>query len=251
MTTATAPRAGRATHGPGASALAVLRLQTTKRFETFGSPLVVLATALLVTALVALVVWRATPEGSGTWVEVSRGLQLVLWWLVGYMVYNGVQSVATTFPLALTLGSTRAAFTAGTAAHHVLVSAHVTLVALALLGLEHLTDRWFTGLHLLDSLFLGGGDPVRLVAILFLGQLVALSVGGAFAAVWVRHGPRVTFAAGVGVVLVLALAAALVVPEVVEAADAFRLWWLAVLAVGVIALCALVQTLALRRAAVR
>jgi len=246
-----APGAGRAARGPGASAVAVLRLQTTKRFETFGSPLVVLGTGLLATALVALVVWRATPAGSGTWVEVSRGLQLVLWWLVGYMGYNGVQSVATTFPLALTLGTTRAAFTAGTVAHHVLVSAHVTLVALALLGLEQLTDRWFTGVHLLDSRLLGDGDPVRLVAILFLSQLAALSLGGAFAAVWVRHGPRVTFASGVAVVLVLALVAALVVPGVADLAGAFRLWWLSVLAVAVIAVCALVQTLALRRAAVR
>lgn len=237
--------------GPGSSALAVLRLQTTKRFETFGSPLVVLLVALAFTALVALVVWRATAPGSGQWAEISRGNQVGLWWLLGYMGYNGVQSVATTFPLALTLGATRAAFTAGTLLHHVLVSAYVTLVALALLGVERLTGQWFVGLPLLGSDVLGGGDPVRFVAVLLLSQLAVLSLGGAFAAVWVRHGPRVTFAAGVALVLVLALLAALLVPAAGDLVDAFRPWWLVLLAAVVIAVCALVQALALRRASVR
>lgn len=240
----------RSTAGARPGVLAVLRLQHVKRFETYGTPLLVMGSAAVLTGLVALVVWRAT-DGAEPVAEVSGSTSIVLWWLVGYMGYNGVQSVATTFPLALSLGATRAAFTAGTLLHHVRVAAFVAVAALLLLGLERLTGQWFVGLHLFGGDQLGGGDPVRLVVTLFLAVLTVLSLGGAFAAVWVRAGARATGIAGMVLGLCLGLAAVFLVPLVLPLVGAFEVWWLAVVALLVIAASAVVELVALRRASVR
>lgn len=250
------PRTSGTSPAPGANpppVLAVLRLQSVKRFETWATPLVVLAVALAFTVLVALVVWRATGAGPGspTFEDVSRGNQAGIWWLVGYLVYNGVQSVGTTFPLALSLGATRRAFALGTLLHHVRVAAYVAAAVLLLRGVEVLTDQWFVGLHLLDGPVVGGGDPVRLVVTVFLASLVAMAVGGAFAAVWVRGGNRATGAAGVALGLLVGVAALVLVPAAADLADAFRVWWLAVAALVVVAVGAAVQVVALRGASVR
>ncbi|ROP45599.1 hypothetical protein [Pseudokineococcus lusitanus] len=250
------PRTSGTSPAPGARpspVLAVLRLQSVKRFETWATPLVVLLLGLVFTVLLVLVVWRATGEGPGstTLADVSRGTQVALPWLAGYLVYNGVQSVGTTFPLALSLGTTRRAFALGTLVHHGRVAAWVAVAVLALRGLEVLTGGWFAGLPLLAGTALGGGDPVRLVVTVLLVSLVAMSVGGAFAAIWLRGGARAAGAAGVVLGLLVGAAALLLVPALADLAGAFRVWWLAVAALVVVAVGAAVQVVALRGASVR
>ncbi|GAA2030834.1 hypothetical protein WDZ16_08675 [Pseudokineococcus marinus] len=233
--------------------LAVLRLQAVKRFETWATPLVVLLLGLVFTVLLVLVVWRATGEGPGspTLAEVGRGTQVAVPWLVGYLVYNGVQSVGTTFPLALALGTARRAFAVGTLLHHARVAAWVAVAVLAVRGVEVVTGGWWAGLHLLGGAALGGGDPVRLVVTVLLASLVAMSVGGAFAAVWLRGGARAAGAAGAALGLLVGAAALVLVAAAPDLAGAFRVWWLAVAAVVVTAAGAAVQVVALRGASVR
>ena len=252
-TTMSSPRTSPDAGARPSPVLAVLRLQAVKRFETWATPLVVLLLGLVFTVLIALVVWRATGEGPGstTLADVGRGTQVALPWLAGYLVYNGVQSVGTTFPLALSLGTTRRAFTLGTLVHHLRVAAWVAVAVLALRGVEALTGGWFAGLPLLSGAALGGGDPVRLVVTVLLVSLVAMSVGGAFAAVWLRGGARAAGAAGIALGLLVGAAALLLVPALADLAGDFRVWWLAVAALVVVAVGAAVQVVALRGASVR
>lgn len=234
------------------SALDVVHLQTAKRFMTFAVPLLTLAVVLALSAVVAGVFYQlGSRPGTAEWVENSRSNPGVLWALPGFLGYYGVQSVATTFPLALTLGAGRRAFTAGTLLFHGLLAAYIALAGLVLLGVEKATGQWFVGLYLMDVSVLGGGDPWRLVAVLFLGSLAVMSAGAAFAAAWVRFGARGPMALALGTALVLAVTALLLASQAAAVAEAFELWWLAAAAVVVISLACAAQQLLLRRASVR
>jgi hypothetical protein len=251
MTTATAsPTAVPVRHG--ASPIAVLRLHYAKRSMMFGVPLYILLGVLAFSAIISLIFWRAGSEiGSEEWITGSRNNQGMLWAFIGFMVYMGVQSVATTFPLGLSLGSTRRAFTIGTLLSHVALAAYLAAITAAVFLLEIATNHWFVGFYLTDVIILGDGDLGRLLAIQFLTVLTSLSIGAAFAAVWVRFGNRGTTLMSLGLGLVLAVALVLLVPYFAQIAEAFELWWLAVAAVVVILLSAVAEYACLRRASVR
>jgi hypothetical protein len=236
----------------GASPLTVFRLHYAKRVMMFGVPLYILLGVLAFSAIISLVFWRAGSEiGSEMWVQGSRNNQGMLWAFIGFMVYMGVQSVATTFPLGLSLGSTRRSFTLGTLLSHVALAAYLAAITGAVFLIEMATDHWFVGFYLTDVIILGDGDLGRLLAIQFLTVLTSLSLGAVFAAVWVRFGNRGTTLMSLGLGLVLAAALVVLVPYLPQIADAFELWWLAVAAVAVIALSALTEYACLRRASVR
>ncbi|WP_417554764.1 hypothetical protein [Microbacterium sp.] len=117
-----------------------------------------------------------------------------------------------------------------------------------MLGLELVTDHWFVGFYIFDILLLGAGDPYRLVIIVFLGVLTSMNIGSVFAAAWVHFGARGPQFIGAGLVLVAVLMA---MPSFAAIAAAFELWWLAVLAAGMIVLSSTGAWLLLRRAIVR
>lgn len=171
----------------------------------------------------------------------------VLWALPGFFGWLGVQTVALTFPLAMSLGSTRRTFVAGTVLMHVTLAAYVTALMLVLLLLEKATNQWFVGLYVTSVYILGSGDPVQLAATAFFGVLVVLSVGGAFAAAWVRFGSIGPTVLAVATVLALGLLAVLLVP----AFASFQPWWLVVAAAAMITLSVLAQYLCLLRATAR
>jgi hypothetical protein len=233
----------------GATPLDVLRLHYAKRQMMFGVPMYILVGVLVVSAIIALAIARSGVAAGD--LQGTRNNGGIFWSMIGFMVYMGVQSVATTFPLALSLGSTRRAFTLGTLLSHAALAAYVTAATLVLFAIEKLTDQWFFGFYLVDVYILGGGDLGRLIAIQFLTILTALSVGAAFSAVWVRFGNRGTTLLGISLAIVLALGLLLVVPYAADIIPAFQLWWLAVAAVLVIAASAVAQYVCLRRAAVR
>jgi hypothetical protein len=236
----------------GANALTVFRLHYAKRVMMLGVPLYILAGVLAFSAIISLIFWRAGSEiGSPDWIEGSRNNQGMLWAFIGFMVYMGVQSVATTFPLGLSLGSTRRSFTLGTLLSHVALAAYLAAITAVVFLLEVATNHWFVGFYLTDVIILGDGDLGRLLTIQFLTVLTALSVGAAFAAVWVRFGNRGTTLMSLGLGIALAAALVLLVPSLPGIAEAFRLWWLAVAAIVVIAISALAEYLCLRRASVR
>ena len=84
------------------------------------------------------------------------------------------------------------------------------------------TNHWFVGFHLADVYILGAGDLGLLLAIQFLTVLTSLSVGAAFAAVWVRFGNRGTTIMGIGLGLVLAVALVILVPFFPQIFEAFQ-----------------------------
>jgi hypothetical protein len=228
------------------SAAAVIALQYANPTRMILIPLGILVAVVVVMTGVTIAVGRA--GGSGEDLDHSG---VVIWSIVGFTVAVGVQTVSTAFPLALALGSTRRAFTAGALATAALQSALLTVAALVLLGLELLTGGWFAGARVLSDSTLGGGNPLALVAVMFLLALSALAVGGLFGASWVRFGARGPQALGIAL-SVIAVAVLLVSPpDFTALGRAFQPWWLAVAAAVVVALSTAGEYLLLRRASVR
>lgn len=234
------------------SVVSSVRLHLNKREDTFLVPLYITATVAVVSVVIALLFWRSGSVPRTTeWIEGSRGNPGIAFALAGFLVYQGVQSVAMTFPFALTLGATRRSFVAGTLLWAVVTSAYLALVFAALLAVELATDHWFVGFHIVNVNVLGAGDVTTLVSTVFLGSLALFAIGGAFAASWVRYGPRGPQLVGLAAGLLLAAAIALALPSAAAILAAFEPWWLAVAVVGVIGVCGVGTWLLLRGAAVR
>lgn len=207
------------------------RLHLNKRETTFAVPLYITATCCLISILIALLFLRAGSEpGSAGWVQGSRSNPGLAYALVGFIVYLGVQSVATTFPFALTLGTTRRGFVVGTLLWAATLSAYLTAVFTVLTLVEKATGHWFAGFYLFDVFILGAGDITRLVPIVFLATLTALTVGGVFGAAWVRLGSRGPLAIAIALIVVLLIIAIAIVPFAPQIVAAFQLWWLAIAA---------------------
>lgn len=229
-----------------------VKLHLNRRSATFLVPLYIAGTVAAVSVLISLVFWRAGSEpGSRGWIEGSQSNPGIAYGLAGFLVYLGVASVATTFPFALTLGATRGSFVAGTVLWDALTSAYIAVLLGALMLLERATGHWFTGFYIFDVYVLGAGDIGRLLGIVFLAVLGALSLGGLFGAGWMRFGARGPLGIAVLIVLVLAVALLVVIPDAAAIAAAFRLWWLAVAAGILIVLTSLGMWFLLRSAVVR
>lgn len=232
--------------------IATVKLHTNQREQSLLVPLYITGTVAVISVLISLVFWRSgSIPGTDEWIQGSQFNPGIGYALVGFLVYAGVAAVATTFPFALSLGASRRAFTAGTLLWQALTAAYIALILLVLLGVELATDHWFFGFYIFDIFLLGAGDPLRLLAIVFLGVLTSLSVGGVFAAAWVRFGARGPQFIAAGLVLVILVAVLVAIPSFAALAAAFELWWLAALAGGVILLSSAGSWLLLRRAIVR
>jgi hypothetical protein len=241
MTTATIDRSDSVTP------VNVLRLHFVQRGPLVTPP-GIMALVFVITGIIAIVFWRlGSVPGSPEWVSNSMGNAAVMWALPGFFGWLGVQTVALTFPLAMTFGSTRRTFVAGTVLTHLTLAAYVTAMLLVLLLLEKLTNQWFFGLYITNVYILGSGDPLQLAVTGFLGTLLVLAVGGAMAAAWVRFGALGPTALAAGSIIALGLIVILLVP----AFGSFQLWWLVAAALVMIGLSILAQYLCLLRASVR
>lgn len=230
----------------------VVALHYVRRGTMLATPPGVLLAVLVVTILIALVLQRFGLDSSDPgWADGARNNGGVVWGLVGFIGYLGVQSVATTFPFALALGATRRHFALGTLLSHLLQSCYVTAVATVLLLVEKATGHWFVDAYAFDSHILGGGRIEIFVPTVLLGTLTVLSVGGAFAAAWVRYGTRGPLIIAAAVVLVIVLALLALAPALGTIVANFELWWLAVLSTGLIVLAVLGEYGFLRSASVR
>ena len=229
-----------------------VKLHLNKRAATFLVPLYIVGVVAVVSILISLVFWRSgSTPGSAGWVQGSQSNPGLLYALVGFLVYLGVQSVGTTFPFALTLGATRRDFVTGTLLWDAITAAYLAVILAVLNVLEIATNHWFAGFYIFDIYVLGAGDPARLLLIVFLGTLTALTIGGVFAAAWVRFGARGPQLVGIGLFLVILILLIVVVPEAAAIANAFQLWWLAVAAVITIVAACTGTWLLLRPAIVR
>ncbi len=160
-------------------------------------------------------------------------------------------STSSHYPFALTLGSTRRAFVAGTFLYQALIAAYVAIVFLAFELIEVATNHWFVGFYAFDIYALGAGDPWRLLAIVFLGVLVFLAIGAVFAAAWVRFGLRGPQLLALGLLVAIGIGIAIIVPDIASIVTAFQLWWLAIAAGVIILLASLGTWLFLRSAVIR
>jgi hypothetical protein len=229
-----------------ATPLDVIALQYANPTRLVTIPVGILVAVVVVMTAITLAV--VSNGGSGADLDYNGS---VVWSLFGFVVAIGVQAVSIVFPLALALGSTRRAFTLGVLATAALQAALLTVGSLALLGLETLSGGWFVGARVFSDSTLGGGNPLTLIAVMFLASLTALTVGGLFGASWIRFGSRGPMGLGIGLSVVVVLALLLLFPEILAAARAFETWWLAVAAVVVVALSTVGEYLLLRRASVR
>lgn len=229
-----------------------VKLQFTQRNTYFVSPpLIILAVAVL-SALISLGAIRGGVDiNDPDFVDGAKSNAAILWSMVGFLGYLGVASVATTFPLALSLGTTRRSFVFGTMISHVLLSAYISALILVLLGIELLTDHWFANLYIVDIYMLGEGNPFILVAVVFLATLTTLSIGAFFASVWIRFGNKGPAALGIVLALLLALVVVIFAPYFETFFSNFQVWWLAVAAGVVILVSAAAEYFSLRKASVR
>jgi len=213
--------------------------------------MIVLA-VLVVSAIIAFALQRAglDPSSPGS-VEGARNNQGMVWSLPGFLIYFGVQAVATTFPFAMALGATRRAYVFGTALANLLTSLYVAALMLVLLWVELATGHWFFGLYALDNYAFGAGDPWVLFVTAFLGTFVCTSIGGIFGAVWVRFGNKGPTFLGLGLGLLLASLVLIFVPQAAAIVGAVTRPLLAGVAVGIAVLCLLGTWFSMRRTAVR
>ena len=232
--------------------LATTRLHVNKREISFLVPLYITGTVAVLSVLLSLLFVRSgSVPGSAEWITGSRENPAMIYALPGFLVYLGIQSVATTFPFALTLGSTRKSFVSGTLLWAIITSTYLTIVFAVLTMIEIATGHWFAGFYVFDVNVLGAGNLAHLVPIVFLTSLSMLTIGGVFGASWVRFGARGPQLLGTGLTVVIIVALIIIMPAAPTLLAGFEMWWLAVAAAVVIALASIGTWLMLRSAIVR
>lgn len=217
------------------------------------TPLAILAIVWVVTMIIQIAIQRSTgidPQ-SPDYAENARWNSAVMWSMPGFLVYYGVQAVSTTYPFALALGTTRRNFITGTMLANALQSLYITVLMLVLLGIELATNHWFMGLYVLDVNVVGAGNPLVLAVTAFLGVMFCLTMGGFFAAVWVRYGNKGPTVVGAGLALVIAVTLLIIAPNIGEIFANLTRGMLGIGALVVIVLALVGTWLAMRRASVR
>lgn len=232
--------------------LNVTRLHMNKLQIMFGVPLMIVGLVLVVTMIIAMILQRAGMNpADAAYADGARGNGGMVWSLPGFLIYLGVQAVATSFPFALALGTTRRSYVAGTAIANVIQAAYITVVMAILLGIELATNHWFFNAYALDNHFFGAGNVWVLIPTVFIGVFVSLSIGNVFGAVWVRFGSKGPTFLALALALVLVVTLLIVVPQFAEIIAGITRPRVALFAVAV-ALLALVGTwVCMRRTAVR
>lgn len=192
---------------------AVTKLHFNKREISLLVPASILLLAILISVIIALAMQRGGVDPtSAEYVAGFRNNTGVVGSITGFLVYLGVQAVATTFPFGMSLGTTRRAYTLGTVMYFVVQAAYIAVISVVLLFVEKLTGHWFVSAYALDSGLLGDGNPFKLAVIMFVLTLTAMSIGGVFGAVFVKAGAKGPLILGISLGLVLALAILFTVP---------------------------------------
>ncbi|MFV0432781.1 MAG: hypothetical protein ACK5LO_02185 [Leucobacter sp.] len=230
----------------------VTRLQMNKRDVSFLVPPIIVGAVLVVSAIISIALQRAGLNPSHPdFAAGARNNLGIVWSLPGFLVYYGVQAVSTTFPFAMALGATRRSYVLGTALAGIITSLYVTVILVVLLLIELATGHWFYNIYVLDNYALGAGNVGILAVTAFLGVLFCTTVGGLFAAVWVRYGNRGPTYLGIALGLLIAILVLIFVPYTMEIVSAFTRAKLAWGTVGLVVLALVGTWLAMRRTAVR
>lgn len=233
-------------------AIKVTRLHLNKPQMYILVPLSILGIVMVISAIIALAIQRGGVDtGTAEYIDGARYNSAIVWSLPGFLVYYGVQAVATTYPFGLALGTTRRNFVLGTTIANALQAALLTVILLGLLGLELLTNHWFFNIYVLDVHMLGSGNPLVLAVTAFLGIMFCLTLGGFFGAVWVRFGAKGPTIVGLVLGLGLAIALLVLAPHLTEIFAQITSAMVAGIALLIIVLALIGTWLAMRRASVR
>lgn len=233
--------------------LKVTRLQMNKRDVSFLVPAFIVGMVMIVSAIISIALQRAgvAEVGSEEYIAGARRNLGIIFSLPGFLVYYGVQSVSTTFPFATALGATRRNYVIGTALANAVTGLYVAAMLAVLLLIELATNHWFMGIYVLDTVALGSGNVWQLVLTAFLGTFAFTSIGGVFAAVWVRFGSKGPTVLGLVLGLVLAVLILVFVPYFAEIFAAITGAMLAWIGLGISVLAIAGTWLSMRRTAVR
>lgn len=233
-------------------ALKVTRLHMNKPMVMFGVPAQIILIVLVITALISFMLQRGGLDpASADYADGARWNQGMIWSLPGFLIYYGVQAVATTYPFALALGATRRAHVFGTALSNLILSVFVALFMLALLGVELATNHWFFGVYALDIYMLGAGNPLVLFVTVFILTFVSTTIGGLFGAVWVRFGNKGPTVLALGLALVLVVLLLIFVPQFGAIMAAITRPLLAAVGLGIVLVALIATWWVMRRATVR
>ena len=230
----------------------ITRLQLNKLDVSFLVPAIIVGVVLVVSAIISIALQRAGLDPADPdFAAGARNNLGIIWSLPGFLVYYGVQSVSTTFPFAMALGATRRNYVLGTAVANLITSLYITAILVVMLWIELATGHWFANIYVLDNYALGSGNVAVLAPAVFFGVLFCTTVGGLFAALWVRFGSRGPTVLGLAIGLVLAILILAFVPyagQIFEAITGATLIWTAVILIAAM----LIGTwLSMRRTAVR
>ncbi|QIK63154.1 hypothetical protein G7068_08050 [Leucobacter viscericola] len=232
--------------------LKVTRLHLNKLSTFVVAPLSIVGLVMVVSVIIALAIQRSgASTDMASYIEGARYNSGIVWSLPGFLIYYGVQAVATTYPFGLALGTTRRNFILGTMIANALQAAYITVVLLILLGLELATNHWFMSVYVLDVNALGAGNPLILAATAFLGVMFCLTIGGFFGAIWVRFGAKGPAVVAIGLGLLLAITILILAPNLGTIFTGITGLGVAITAVIVIVVALAVTWLAMRRASVR
>lgn len=172
-------------------ALSVVRLESNRRLQTFGTPLFVQAGMLLVLLIVFGALNRfgeGTPAGpNGELGPIQANVFGIACGMLSVMIVLGAQSMAINFPLTRAFGIGVRSLVWGTYGYYLLVGAYFTVITVAMYTVEGWTGGWFIDVALFRLLDFGGNLGTLILAV-GVGALFGLGLGGAFGAVWLRYG---------------------------------------------------------------
>lgn len=230
----------------------VARLHLNKPFAMFGVPTLIVLLVLVITALISFALQRAGLDPSlPEYAAGARQNAGMVFSLPGFLIYFGVQAVATTFPFSQALGATRRAHVFGTALANLVLAVYVAGLMLVLLWIELATDHWFFGVYALDISAFGSGNGWILASTVFLGTWLSLTIGGLFGGVWVRFGSRGPVVLALALALALAVSILIFIPQFAEIFAAVTGPRLALVSLGIGAAALVGTWLTMRRASVR
>ncbi|ACV09205.1 ABC transporter G family protein [Jonesia denitrificans] len=230
----------------------ITKLHLNKPTIVFGVPVFVYLCVVAVSVLIAVAMMRFGVDTFDP--NVQQGFRNnggAIWSVAGFFVYLGVQAVASTFPFAMSMGTTRRAYISGTAAYFFIQSVATGAIALALGSIEKATNHWWTGAHVFDVYILGAGDSLRLFAITTMMTWVALSIGAAFGALFVKAGPKGPVVGAITAVVVLVALVAWAAPHISGWAAHATWTWVVYGGLILVVMALIVQYTALRHASVR
>lgn len=232
--------------------ISVLKLHLTKRMYVFGVPALILGLVIGITMLIAVGMSRFGVDTSTTeYIEGIRYNSGVLWALPGFLVYLGVQAVSTTFPFGMSLGTTRRAYSLGTALYFALQATYVSVLSVALYGVERLTNHWFLNAYALDVNALGAPNVFAIAATVFTLTFFALTIGGLFGALYVKAGSRGPLILAMTLALVLVMLLVILAPHLTAIISALTRWSVLGIALALSVAAVIGEYFSLRTATVR